>query len=57
MDELDNKLIADMKILIVDDVPDNLSILGHFLKQNDLQISIAKGGEQAIELVKKTYPT
>ena len=53
MDELDNKLIAGMKILIVDDVPDNLSILGHFLKQSDLQIFIARGGAQGIEFVKK----
>lgn len=56
MDELDNKLIADMKILIVDDVPDNLSILGHFLKQSDLQIFIARGGAQGIEFVKKNKP-
>ena len=57
MDELDNKLIAGMKILIVDDVPDNLSILGHFLKQSDLQIFIARGGAQGIEFVKKTNLT
>ena len=56
MDELDNKLIAGMKILIVDDVPDNLSILGHFLKQSDLQIFIARGGAQGIEFVKKNKP-
>ena len=44
------------KILIVDDVPDNLSILGHFLKQSDLQIFIARGGAQGIEFVKKNKP-
>ncbi len=56
MNEIDNEQIAGMKILIVDDAPDNLSILGHILKQSDLQISIARGGEQAIELVRKNKP-
>lgn len=48
--------ISGMKILVVDDVLDNLSILGHFLQKSGLNISVAQNGEKAFELVSKNKP-
>lgn len=56
MTEFDEEQIEGMKILIVDDIPDNLAILGHFLKQSGLEISIAGTGEQAFELISQGKP-
>ena len=56
MIEFDNDQISGMKILIVDDVLDNLSILGHFLQQSGLEISVARTGEKAFELVAQNKP-
>ena len=56
MIEFDNDQISGMKILIVDDILDNLSILGHFLQQIGLEISVARTGEKAFELVAQNKP-
>ncbi len=56
MIEFDKDQISGMKILIVDDVLDNLSILGHFLQQSGLEISVARTGEKAFELVGQNKP-
>ena len=56
MIEFDKEQISWMKILIVDDVPDNLEILGHILKRCGLDVSIAPTGEKALELVERNKP-
>lgn len=56
MIEFDKDQISGMKILIVDDVLDNLAILGHFLQQSGLEISVARTGEKAYELVGQNKP-
>ncbi|MBU2648475.1 hybrid sensor histidine kinase/response regulator [bacterium] len=43
-------------VLIVDDEPRNLQILGSFLKQNGYGIAVAQNGRQAIDFVKNTAP-
>lgn len=52
----DEDQISGMKILIVDDVLDNLSILGHFLQKSGLDISVARTGEKAFELIGHNKP-
>jgi len=56
MIKFDKDQISGMKILIVDDVLDNLAILGHFLQQSGLEISVARTGEKAFELVEQNKP-
>ena len=56
MMEYDKDQISGMKILVVDDVLDNLAILGHFLQQIGLEISVARSGEKAFELVAQNNP-
>jgi len=48
--------LTGMKILMVDDVPENLEILGHILKTLGLRISVAKDGEMALNIVKNNLP-
>ncbi|MFH2133225.1 MAG: hybrid sensor histidine kinase/response regulator, partial [bacterium] len=43
-------------VLIVDDEPRNLQILGSFLKQHGYGIAVAQNGSQAIDFVKNTAP-
>jgi signal transduction histidine kinase len=47
---------AGMKILIVDDTPANIDILGHFLRQSGLEISIAPDGEIAQKIISNNKP-
>lgn len=44
-------------ILIVDDNPTNLRVLGHLLKPYDAELSVASSGEKALEIVKDIPPT
>lgn len=46
----------DMKILLVDDEPDILEIVGYNLTNEGYQISIAENGLEAIEIAKKLKP-
>tara|TARA_B100000745_G_scaffold144496_1_gene94588 strand:- start:883 stop:1029 length:147 start_codon:yes stop_codon:yes gene_type:complete len=46
--EFEKELISGMKILIVDDTPANLEILGHILQRSGLEVSIAPTGEKAL---------
>ncbi|MBT5470412.1 MAG: response regulator [Nitrospina sp.] len=48
--------LTGMKILIVDDEPNNLDIMGHFLRSGGLNISIATSGNQALSIVSKNKP-
>ncbi len=43
-------------ILMVDDNPTNLRVLGHILKGLDVELSVASSGEIAIEIIKETPP-
>lgn len=54
--EFDKEQISGMKILIVDDAPENLDILGHILQRSGLEISIAPTGEKALELINLNKP-
>jgi len=47
----DNPILAGMKILIVDDIPENISALAIALESEGFDIETAAGGEQALQLV------
>ncbi|MDH5655619.1 MAG: hybrid sensor histidine kinase/response regulator [Spirochaetia bacterium] len=44
------------KILIVDDTPKNIQVLGSILDENGYSVVIATSGKQALESVEKTMP-
>ncbi len=48
--------LAAQRILIVDDTPDNIRVLGTVLRQQDYQINIAQNGVQALTLTSKIMP-
>ena len=56
MFDSDKNNLGGMKVLIVDDVPDNINILTQMLKNRDLDVSFAMNGEKALELVPKMNP-
>ncbi len=43
-------------ILIVDDEPGNLQLLGSFLKKNEYSVGVAQNGQQALDFVGKKVP-
>ena len=43
-------------VLIVDDVPKNLQVLGNILRNRDYNISVATSGEQALNMMEKILP-
>lgn len=43
-------------ILIVDDIPRNLQVLGHILKEENYNISVATTGEAALEMMEHINP-
>ena len=47
---------TDIKILLVDDEPDILEIVGYNLKNEGYQVFTAKNGLEAIKMAKKTIP-
>jgi PAS domain S-box-containing protein len=56
MNEFDNGLLVGMSVLIVDDTPANMNILGHIMARGDLNVSVAPNGEKALELIGKNAP-
>lgn len=56
MPNSEKKNFTGMKVLIVDDTPANIDILGHFLKQSGLDISIALNGEIAQKIISNNKP-
>lgn len=48
--------LSGMKVLIVDDTPQNIDILGHILKQGGLNISVAPNAELAQKIISKDKP-
>jgi two-component system alkaline phosphatase synthesis response regulator PhoP len=47
---------TNIKILLVDDEPDILEIVGYNLKNEGYKITTAKNGVEAVELAKKIHP-
>ena len=47
---------SEIKILLVDDEPDILEIVGYNLKNEGYQVFTAENGQQAIKIAKKKYP-
>jgi PAS domain S-box-containing protein len=48
--------LSGMKILIVDDTPRNLDVLGHILTRGNLILSVSPNGEKALEVINKNKP-
>lgn len=48
--------LKDSLILIVDDSPTNLKVLGNLLKEEGYRVGISANGKQALEFVHKTLP-
>jgi two-component system, sensor histidine kinase and response regulator len=44
------------RVLIVDDVPENLSILHHILSEDEYSFSVATDGAETLEILKKQIP-
>jgi len=52
----DTTILAGMKILIVDDIPENISTLAIALEAEGFVIKTAAGGEQALQIVRNDSP-
>jgi CheY-like chemotaxis protein len=48
--------LEGMKVLIVDDIPANISVLKNILSNNKLNIHVATSGEAALDITTKTLP-
>ena len=44
------------KVLIVDDIPENIQNLGEMIKDFDLDVKIAEGGQEAIDIIGSYTP-
>lgn len=44
------------KVLIVDDIPENIQTLGEIIKDFDLDVKIAVGGQDAIDIIDSYTP-
>lgn len=44
------------KVLIVDDIPENIQTLGEMIKDFDLDVKIAEGGQEAIDFIDSCTP-
>lgn len=44
------------KVLIVDDIPENIQTLGEMIKDFDLDVKIAEGGQDAIDIIDSYIP-
>ncbi len=44
------------KVLIVDDSPENIQTLGEMIKDFDLDVKIAEGGQEAIDIIDSCTP-
>ena len=52
----DKEKLSGMKILMVDDTPSNLDILGHILKHVGLNVSVAPNGTIALKIINEDKP-
>lgn len=53
---IDNSILENAKILIVDDVNDNIKLLGRLLRAYKSKISVATNGMQAVSVAKEIIP-
>ncbi len=53
MDTLQN---TDQQILIVDDIPKNLQVIGTILREKGFLFSVARSGSQALEIIEQNPP-
>lgn len=54
---LDNtEILKNRKILVVDDIPDNLKILGTLLRKTGANLSIATDGQKGVDTAKAVLP-
>lgn len=44
------------KVLIVDDIPENIQTLGEMITDFDLDVKIAEGGQEAIDIIDSYTP-
>ena len=44
------------KVLIVDDIPENIQTLAEMIKDFDLDVKIAEGGQEAIDIIDSCTP-
>ena len=44
------------KVLIVDDIPENIQTLGEMIKDFDLDVKIAEGGQEALDIIDSYTP-
>jgi PAS domain S-box-containing protein len=56
MNEFEGGQLSGMNVLIVDDTPANIDILGHIMGRGGLNISVAPNGEKALEVIGKNKP-
>ncbi|MCP5049951.1 MAG: response regulator, partial [bacterium] len=56
MEQLKRNQPNQSLILIVDDAPRNLQVLGNLLRGQDYKISVASNGRQALSMMKKFIP-
>ena len=52
----DKEKLSGMKVLMIDDTPSNLDILGHILKQVGLNVSVALNGTIALKIINEDKP-
>ena len=52
----DKEKLSGMKVLMIDDIPSNLDILGHILKQVGLNVSVALNGTIALKIINEDKP-
>lgn len=48
--------MTNYKVLIVDDIPENIQTLGEMIKDFDLDVKIAEGGQDAIDIIDSYTP-
>lgn len=48
--------LSGMNVLIVDDTPQNIDVLGHIMARGKLNVSISTSGEKALEVIGKRKP-
>lgn len=49
-------IMTNYKVLIVDDIPENIQTLGEMIKDFDLDVKIAEGGQEAIDIIDTFTP-
>ena len=56
MNEFYDGQLSGMNVLIVDDTPQNIDVLGHIMTRGNLNISVSPSGEKALEIIGKSKP-